>query len=487
MNSWGKFMAASRLAVAAFKRVYADPSIATQSAELTARAQRYDYYWSYYDNSAFEDLNAWSRYKGEHGLYRWTRSIYNPYARVVDFYAGAVYPGVLMQDPEADMPPGIQNAIPMNEDISPELYAALYQFWTWANWGQQKNTLVRKTAALGSHMVELVDDVERGKVYPMLIWPGWVDSLELDPSGNVKSYALEYQVDDEDGKEYTFRKEVDQNQFVYYKDGEEDRAEPNPYGFVPACWFRHRDLGASEGEPAPRNISKFDELNSLVSHVHDDLHKILSAPIVVSGSGAFTALTSTAAATQGETAQLTPPESGRQSLRVLKGPADSSMQSIDMPAEKAENRINGLLREIEHDHPELTFYDRLQEMSAVTGPAAARMSGNVQFYVTDAQSGYDIQSKKLFQMAIAIAGWRLGTGAWGTQTTAQQNAFTGYGLESFANGDLDMTILPRPLVPLTPFEKLQIDREQQALESDSRAISVDDALSRIRERVGVTT
>lgn len=485
MNTWNRINVASRAAATEFRRVYSNPSQAMREDEQKERMAQYDYLWSYYMNNAFEDLGAWSRYKSDNRLYRWTRSIYNPYQRLVDFYAGTVYPGVLVRDPEQELPNGVQNAIPLNEGIKPELAAAIYQFYNWSNWQSNKNLLVRKTAALGSQLVELVDDMERGKVYPDFVWPGWVTALELDSGGNVKEYTLEYRTLDDDDKEYTYKKEVDGDSFRYYRDDSLEAEDANPYGFVPACWFKHRDLGGSVGFPAMRNINKMDELNSLATHAVDNLHKLFSAPIIVGGSGNFLPLAAGGNNPSGSTSEQTPAEQGQQSLDVLTGPADATMLNMDVPAEEAIPHMEKMIGEIEADHPELTFYAKLREVSQLTGPAAARLSGDVQAYVTDAQSSYDQQTQKLMQMQIAISGWRLGDGAWGQNgaITRQQQAFAGFDLDSYARGDLEFQIMPRPLVPITAMEQAELDRAQQSLENDRQAIGVTDALSRIQSRI----
>ena len=61
-------------------------------------------------------------------------------------------------------------------------------------------------------------------------------------------------------------------------------------------------------------------------------------------------------------------------------------------------------------------------------------------------------------MAVAIAGMRANDGSW-PELTAQQQKFTPFGLESYARGDLDMSIASRPLLTPTALEMAQ---EKQA-------------------------
>jgi hypothetical protein len=109
--------------------------------------------------------------------------------------------------------------------------------------------------------------------------------------------------------------------------------------------------------------------------------------------------------------------------------------------------IEKLLEEIEADHPELTMFETLREMSQITGPAAEILVGDAYALITDARAGYDVQTVKLMQMGLAVAGWRLNTGAWGNDLSPQQETFAPFDLESYRRGDLDFEIMPRPLVP----------------------------------------
>jgi hypothetical protein len=124
-----------------------------------------------------------------------------------------------------------------------------------------------------------------------------------------------------------------------------------------------------------------------------------------------------------------------------------------------------LIEEIEEDHPELTMYQQLRSMSQVTGPAAERLVGDAASLIDEARSNYDTQSIKLFQMAVAIAGWRANTGAWGNSMSSQQQAFAPFDLESYNQGRLDFEIAARPIVPSM---KLSPDEQRAAMEAAER-------------------
>jgi hypothetical protein len=472
--------------IVAARRVFEDPASAYQQRSFQAQSIQYSLLWSYYNNSMFEKIphpfnwgafggsaqswgpwaasNTWAAYKANYNLYRNIRMIYNPTRRLVDFYAGQIYPGVLSEDGDK-LPDGIPLAIPFSEDTAPELKDAIAQFWQWSNWQSKKSLQVRYAAALGSVLVELIDDVEHGKICADIAWPGFIYDLELDSAGNVKSYAMQYQAYDQDQGSYLYTKQVDANSFRYYRDEKPfdygyGSVVENPYGFVPAIWIKHMDVGGDHGSPAiAGSFGKIDELNNLVSHVHDQVHKVIGAPFVMWSSGSIQKLFDTQK--RGPTSEFTEPASDQESLMMLKGPADGKVDSLagNLDLAAVDVHVGRLMEEIEDSHPELTFYKMLRQMSQVTGPAASRLVGDVETRVLEAQAAYDQANISLFRMAVAMAGFRARSGAWGV-LNRQQQKFTAFNLDSYERGDLDIAIVPRPILKPTEMEKAM---EKQAM------------------------
>ncbi len=449
-------MAALRTGLAAY-RSYLDPETNTGAGTFSSDAARYRLLQAYTQNSVFEDLNAWSSYVGNNRLYTSVRSIYNPVARLVDFYVSAIYPGVLSADGK-NLPDGVPLAIPLGEDTPDELKDAIAQFWAWSLWQTGQAKMVYTGASLGEVLVELIDEVDRGKVTPEQPWPGFVVDLMLDSSGNVKKYSLEYDAEDDGGKRYVYRKDVDNVEVIEYRDKEISRRERHGFGFCPAVWVKHRDLGGEHGAPAVRcGFGKLDELNSLASLIHDQIAKVVESPGILWAAGRI------AAAVSAEDEAAMTAEARRAVRSLLKGPEGGSFSpmvgNLDLGA--AMPYVEKLIGEIEADHPECVMYQELRGMSQVTGPAAQRLLGDVAGLVGRAAANYDEQSRKLFQMAVAISGHRLkqGAGAWARRTTAQLK-FAPYDLGSYERGDLDFEIQPRPLLPETRRERYEAAQAQ---------------------------
>lgn len=468
---WGRLNMATWAAYNEFRRVLADPDgLARRSSHAPTEAL-YNRRWARYANNIFEDRSFWSVYLNRNGLYRHTRAIFNPARKLGDFYSGIIYPGVLATDAKR-LPDGTQLAIPLADDINPDLRTAIGQLWQWSNWQEGMSLMTLYGAVLGDVGVEVVDEVDRGKVTFDVVWPGLVTKLELDSTGNVKAHTIEYDYEEE-GRTYAYRKEVDGERIAEYRDNEPYQYDPlvpavrtNPYGFDPFVWCRHQNLGGTHGAPAFRNEQNVDELNSLASHAYDRAHAVLSAPILVSGaqSGSLSAAVANSSKRPSAADSTPPDQSTRESIKIITAGADAAVASIELPEGEVAERMDRLWANIEHEHPELTMHDKLREMSQVTGPAAEVLVGDTSIYVNKARAGYDTQTVKMHQMAVAIAGWRANTGAWGRNLTRQQQAFVPFGLESYQRGELDMEILPRPLFPAVKEDTAEKDVPSQEKE-----------------------
>jgi RNAse (barnase) inhibitor barstar len=478
MSLMTNFFNASTAAWSAFRRTFGDPSQTFSTGfEYTPNTgigsgfnatnmPDFGLLWALYNGSRFDKgMASWSAYKSRYGLYRDMRDVYNPTHRLVEFYAESIYPGVLSEDGN-DLPDGTSLAIPFAEDIKPELKDAIAQFWQWTNFQAQKSIIPRYGAALGSVLVEIDDDYLAGKVTAKIWWPGFVDGLQLDNSGNVKSYALQYKIkDDTTMATVVYRKEVDIFSIREYRDRQLIKEIDNPYGFAPAVWYKHSDTGAVYGAPAiDGSIAKIDELNSLASHAHDQVHKVIGAPLIAWTKSFIEPLFSQSKRPPGENEFAPTPTSGgeNENILLLKGAEGGRVDSLAGNLNLADTitYMKELISELESDHPELAYNREMRAMSTLTGPAAGRVMSDVLGKLGERAAAYDQATLKLFQMAVAIAGFRLNGGFWNqdengfSQTISpQQEKFRPYNLDSYRKGQIDLAILPRQLIRPTNQEK----------------------------------
>jgi hypothetical protein len=417
---------------------------------------------AYADNSLYEDVATWQTYRSRHRLPRSIRSVYNPASRAISWYCGHVFRGAWTED-GAPTPWGAPHLLRIPSDVlaarAPLILAAL-QCLAWGNWQSAHKFYVSEGATVGSTFVEVVDDLDRRKVYPEIVPVERVADLLLDASGNVKEYELDYQAYDRDKDEtYRYRKRVTGEQITVWRDERIVADDPNPYGFAPGVWVKHRDRGGIFGAPVIDGvIPKIDEANRLATGIHNYVAKLQSQPQIIASATQPTPLASQAKATE----TLTDDEMVRfQELIPWMWTQDVNTKTFPLmqpvPIEGAAAALAALMAEIEADLPEVTLDRELRSMSQVTGPGAERLVSDTVARLEEAQANYLAGTVKVMQMGTSIGGWRFNTGAWGrgTDIDRRQAKFAPFSLDSYNDGLLDLMLAPAPLFDETETERFQ--------------------------------
>src|SRR5207253_2789232 len=109
-----------------------------------------------------------------------------------------------------------------------------------------------------------------------------VAALRLDATGNVKAYTIAYTgIDPATTQPFEYRKQVDHERITEWHGQEIIRDEANPYGFAPAAWVKHRDVGGMLGGSAVDTvIPKIDEANRLATSIHNYVALLQKQPVV---------------------------------------------------------------------------------------------------------------------------------------------------------------------------------------------------------------
>jgi hypothetical protein len=454
-------MLANQAAYSAWRRVFNDPSQAYGQQNFQEYHCVYDLLQEYHDNSIFEKFNrvVTEAYRRDRNLYRYIRPVRNPIKRLGKFYAGKIYPGALVED-ESELDEGMESAMPFTRKVDDRVKSAVAQIWEWSNWQSNKSVYVRTGAALGDVFLEVVDDLEKGKVYIDVLRPNIICDLDLDKTGNVKAYAYEYQSYDDDGS-FLFRKEADGGSFRLYRNDQLYQEIENIYGFVPGAWVNHFSTNTIHGDPAMSGdgLIKLDELNNLISQTHDQIKKVLQSPTVLATSNPGGIKRFLDQAKRGPTSEFDQAKaSDPESILLFTAGADTKAQPLLSMLDLAgtQKLIEAQDMEIQKDHPELGFFDDLRKMTQLTGPAADRIVGDVKAPVYEAMSNYDRGAIAALQMCLAICGMRVNDGAYGA-LTAEQEKFRPFNLDSFKRGDLYLKFKPRPILTPTRLEIAQRD------------------------------
>lgn len=463
------------------RNVYPDPAMLQQLSRTPVFAQMF----AYYSNTAFSDVATWARYRLNNNLYRYIRPIFNPITRVVDFYAEHIYPGALSTDSRLE--DGSLSAVPFSFDTPTDLREAIGQIWQWSNWQNGNAVMVQNGAMTGVALVEVVDDVERGKIRYQNYFPSFVKSFVLDPYGNLDAYVIEFETSDprvNSGQPFKYAKEVQRDFIAYYKNGNsydygDGEVVPNPYPFIPAVWVKHIDIGTDYGVPAIRSsMAKIDELNSIVSHTADHIHKQIESPRILWTDTTVTPLF-------GNTKVDYSDFDSRQQQVLLKGKSGGTTDTLvgTLDPQTIVPIVEKLLDEIEKDYPEITMYEKLRDQNIVTAPGASRLMGDVARKVARPASNYDLANIKLNQMGTAIGGWRANSGAWGSNLTPQQEKFLPFDFLSYTKGQLDHKITPRPLTsPTSTEEATEFQVRATAVQAVGDALPLEEKLRKLGYR-----
>lgn len=374
------------------------------------RQTRYGVLWGFYLNDAYDELvNDYAQaYKANRTLYAAIKGIYNPVARLCDFYVSKVAGGPLD-------PAGQEGGLPI-EDADEGTLEPLMQVWRWSRWGRKKALWVRWGACLGDVVLKAIEDREAGEVALELHWPGDLVDADFDRLGRVTYADFEYvateRLPNYAQRAYTYREVITPEWFSTYKngkpydyvndqeDGELWRWE-NEYGFVPVVVTRHKESGHNWGLCAFHNgMRKIDDANDLASHLGDQVRKAVHPQWVSFGSKP---------ASSGEGLE--------RSDKVWHHPkSDGKVQALVEEINIADTaaEIQNRLLEIERDFPELKVYQMSD--SNLSGRAVKLLYGDVIDRVTEARGQYHASLVEANQMALRIGAYR---GYWTGDLTTE--------------------------------------------------------------------
>jgi hypothetical protein len=511
ISFWDRLGTAVSAGASAFGAAWGNPLGQKPLSDFKARQHWAEFCMSWYDGSVMDPaLPYLGQLKSALRLYRWTRLTWNVVPDLCDFWAGIMYPGEIGDGgPESAMP-----LLPPKGDgpVDPALLAAILQVWDWSDMGTLKSDFPRMAAITGSAFMQGVDIPAKGKVYAELVRMSYLKELELDLVGNVVRYVLEYrQVDPKSGKEHTVRKEVTREAFRTYRDDKpfdfSDEGLPtdqrqgseweNPYGFVPAVfWPFRRAVGGIGGGPwgAPAlgaHLGELARINSLESHMDDQVHKAINPIALIWADGDLSILTSkerkrgrtdSRTGARGTSATRHGPDSSaddaaQEEIRFYQGKQGGSVSTISGSPEaigEARQYLADAKGGFKDAFPELTLYKELRAMTQVTGPAAEILLGDTKADVVERRSSLDKQMVKMTQMLISMAATRanLGSrpGGWLSapsavsslsslpvrrlQLTRAQDLFTQFtNPDSYEDGKLDFRIGSRQMVPEAPLSE----------------------------------
>lgn len=435
-------------------------------SEWDARRFRYALYWAFYENSAYRNIHNWSlRYKTNYGLYRYIRQIFNPSQRLGNFYREHLFGGQL--DPMAGDGKTVPTCLPIlipgqQESTQAALRTAIAQVLDWGQFEQLKGRIGLWGAILGDTFLKIDDDLDRQMVYPSLIHPGKIQSLELDSRGNIRGYKfIEQRADPRDMAveqlvEYGEEASRDGDNVVYrtflngtphdWGQGAEWRV---PYGFVPMIHIKHNDVGEDFGwSEIHAGEAKFREIDDLTSKFDDHLRKVIDPAWLM--AGVTPPQKDDKRVTRAPTEPTEDrPEPGRDEINALwatNPQAKAHALTGDLNIEATVSHINLLLEELQRDYPEIRQDEKLAlQSNSSRAIRVARQPTEVKVHNT--RVNYDSGIKRALQMCISIGSMR------------GYPSFKGFTPDSFKEGQMGFYIGKRPVFAKDPMDDLEYQKE----------------------------
>lgn len=451
---------------------------------FATRSAYYAMLEAYYSNEIYERsdkenavINNWP------GLPKTIRPI-SMFARIaVDFWVGQVYPGAWTAD---GMPSstGDPNRLPFDSETPAGLRLAVHQAFDWGNAPKFLGRTVLTGGKLGECLAEvelhLTKELGGDKVYPRLIHPRNVVRLELSPRGDVRSYRLAKPMQDgPNGEHYIWGKEVTPDFTRTYKNDEPHgyNGQPalirNPYGFVPAVWYTHQTTSGWHGGSAIDGaIPTLDEYQGVLSSIYDFIHRFIEQGIAIESDQPERVkelLQKVSKPRPGIPTSAQDAINARQSMKVLPLPPGARISRMidNLGLGEADEHVSRLKSELEQAFPEIVLQEKLLEMQDVSAPGAQPLVQRAQQKLNDVVANYDLQTIKLGQMMVAIAGYHIDQGHWGlpSQLTKAQQKFQAFDLNSYAAGKLAFSLTPRQLVPETQQQKFANAQQFELIET----------------------
>lgn len=476
MNAWNVRGALKRLLKAFFT---SDPSPTYAAAShndwdrFDARCARYAVYSAHYENTAYDDVHSWAAdYKTSHGLYRYTRGIYNPTKRLVEFWATHLMGGTI--DPEAGDGKETPSCLPILT-TNEELRQTIAVFWRDSQWQILKEWFCRLGPMLGDVVVRICDDVEGRRVRMEVIHPGTLEWADFDDEGNVLAYRIkESRLDPEFDRADVpptispddSRKRVDYLEYCYldqdsgqvhYKTYRDNvlyawngvAAEwSEPYGFIPLIVHAHAksDPKSHYGSPEIHAAApKVRNLDDLASMLHDQIRVAVKPKWFFSGmqDPAKTGR-SLRSPSEGAAATTNNPQPGRQEMEAMyAGPGATAYPLVfQLDIQFTSMEISNAAGDLERDFPELRF-DRLRATGDASAKALREARKPAEAKVHAIRAGYDAALVKINKMAVVLGGLRNYPG------------YDGFGLMKLNDPALDHRIGPRSVFNQDPLDIIE--------------------------------
>jgi hypothetical protein len=477
--------------------IVADPLVPWAWGTYAGRLLRYRLNWTLCDGSSYSDVHKWSRaMRKRFGVYRWSRPIFTPGFRIMEFHATHIWGGGL--DLQAGDGKGSPSALPIIDIASDRLRPMIGKIWRDSNWATKKDRIPRWGSSMGDAAIEVVEDTNKQRVKLRPVHPASLAHVACDEEGNVREYDLvEFWPDPEaeldrngvrplvkftkrvrrDGEMVKFQTLRDDEPYDwrqhYYraKDTEIGPEWEAEYGFTPLVLTKHLDVGLDWGwaeiHPAIARAREVDDLGSIVT---DQARRILNSGWILNSPQPSAKVFRKAAASvsEFETLPMTDPGEttstdtsgvmtviGRDKMQLYwidpKNNDNKPVQPFqlvgNMPIAEIGAHIDRLMNEMKEDFPEL----RLEGMSTGDSGRARRLAQSRAIAKIHARRpNYDDPLVRAQMMALSVGGTLRGRKAY--------PGFEGVERNSFLDGDLYHRIGDRSVMQVDRMDTIEEEK-----------------------------
>lgn len=413
---------------------------------------------AYYQNNALYDVI--SDVLRRQGVWREAlKPLRNPTYRVVEFYAGHLWPGTL------------PSALPILTD-KPDIIDPIQQIWQWSNWAGNKQVAARHQALYGDMFLKVAQSDDRKRVYIQTIEPEHVTDFSVDErdfityirfdvpmlrraaDGSTQSYLHTEEWSKDTGLYRLWESPTMATTYMIADTAELGtpartiEIETMGINFVPVAHAKFADIGEDRGMGAVvPAIDKIDEANRQATRL---------AQLLFRNNNATWALRANAMggdnrplpAPQIKETDATTDDDGTIQLgdeRLLRLPGMSSLESMvpNINYDAALHVLQDHMVELEQDLPELIMY-RISEMgSNLSGRAVRMMLAPAVARLQEARGNGESALIRAHQMALTM-GTR--EGLWDVGT--------------YENGDLDHRFEERDVLPNDELERAQTQQAE---------------------------
>jgi hypothetical protein len=386
-----------------------------------------------------------------------------PARRVVEFYAGTIWPGTL---------PG---ALPLVTD-NQRIVEPIEKIWLWSNWASKKQLAIRRMAIFGDLVLkvsrrdrvyvdpadpEAAEILEPSSVFVEVINPKHIPDggLILDERGNVIYIRIDVPKTrpNEAGllKEFTHTEIWTRQRFRRYEHDQGFNADLSKVGqpkddigieefgidFVPFVYasFSPIDELARGIGAYTLALDKINELNRMATRLHDLLFRYNKAVWALRSNMVDAAGRPIIVDIEGDTAGSSKVTLEDDDLLKLPGNADIAALVPTLDYGNYLAAIVAQAQELESDLPELA-YSRLREKGELSGRAITLLLGDAIARAIEVRGAAETALIKAHKMALTMG--------------AAAGLFKDIG--TYDNGDFDHSFVERPIIRSTELDKAEI-------------------------------